>query len=60
MTGADKREERPDTALGEVFREAEDAEKHGEDAHEKAAHDKGEAGDTITPSVGAQEQAHGE
>ncbi|MEV5149911.1 hypothetical protein [Streptomyces sp. NPDC052727] len=53
--GHDDHEDRPETALEEVLREVEEAEKRDED---KAA--SGEAGDAITPNTGAQEQAKGD
>ncbi|MBL1084422.1 hypothetical protein JK359_21055 [Streptomyces actinomycinicus] len=49
------REDQPQTALEEVLREVEEAEKRDED---KAA--PGEAGDAITPNTGAQDQAEGD
>ncbi|CAK7286495.1 hypothetical protein ACNFR7_08320 [Streptomyces sp. RM1] len=55
MSGGDERQERPETALGEVLHEAEEAERHGEKDHGK-----GEAGDAITPNTGAQDQANGD
>ncbi|WP_163010603.1 hypothetical protein [Streptomyces dangxiongensis] len=55
MSGGDNREEKPETAVEEVLREVEEAEKRQGD--EGAS---GEAGDAITPNTGAQEQAHGE
>ncbi|MET7435029.1 MULTISPECIES: hypothetical protein [Streptomyces] len=53
--GHDDHEDRPETALDEVLREVEEAEKRDQD---KAA--SGEAGDAITPNTGAQEQAKGD
>ncbi|TWV55466.1 hypothetical protein FRZ03_07060 [Streptomyces misionensis] len=55
MSGGDQREERPETALGEVLHEAEEAERRGEKDRGK-----GEAGDAITPNAGAQEQSRGD
>ncbi|MEU3825634.1 MULTISPECIES: hypothetical protein [unclassified Streptomyces] len=55
MPGGDDHEDRPETALEEVLREVEEAEKRDED---KTA--EGEAGDAITPNTGAQEQAEGD
>ncbi|MEU6589827.1 hypothetical protein ABZ923_11480 [Streptomyces sp. NPDC046881] len=48
-------EDRPETALEEVLREVEEAEKRDEDTSAP-----GEAGDAITPNTGAQEQANGD
>lgn len=48
-------QERPDTALGEILREAEDAETDVVGSRERRH--RGEAGDTITPSTHAQEEA---
>ncbi|MBG7704554.1 hypothetical protein HCJ76_42315 [Streptomyces sp. MC1] len=53
--GHDDHEDQPETALDEVLREVEEAEKRDQD---KAA--SGEAGDAITPNTGAQEQAKGD
>lgn len=50
-----ERKEQFDTALQEVLREVEEAEKRDED---RAAG--GEAGDVITPNTEAQEQADGD
>ncbi|MFG2602583.1 hypothetical protein ACGFT2_03315 [Streptomyces sp. NPDC048514] len=47
--------ERPETALEEVLREVEEAEKRDEDKRGS-----GEAGDAVTPNTGAQEQAEGD
>ncbi|MFF5402849.1 hypothetical protein ACFY8K_01745 [Streptomyces misionensis] len=55
MSGGDERQERPETALGEVLHEAEEAERRGEKDR-----DRGEAGDAITPNTGAQEQSKGD
>ncbi|MEU2060486.1 hypothetical protein [Streptomyces sp. NPDC013455] len=52
--GANGPEDRPETALEEVLREVEEAEKRDEDRSAS-----GEAGDGITPNTGAQEQANG-
>ncbi|MEU0005158.1 hypothetical protein ABZ079_12895 [Streptomyces sp. NPDC006314] len=54
MPGGNDREDRPETALEEVLREVEEAEKRGEDEAGS-----GEAGDATTPNTGAQEQAEG-
>ncbi|GGW11054.1 hypothetical protein [Streptomyces capoamus] len=48
-------EDRPETALEEVLREVEEAEKRDDDGTAS-----GEAGDAITPNTGAQEQANGD
>ncbi|MGW3210600.1 hypothetical protein [Streptomyces sp. NPDC001135] len=53
--GGNEHEERPETALEEVLREVEEAEKRDE-----AKASRGEAGDAITPNTAAQEQAGGE
>ncbi|MEU9479078.1 hypothetical protein [Streptomyces sp. NPDC048191] len=50
------RKEQFDTALEEVLREVEEAEKRDEDKTD----DGGEAGDAVTPNTGAQEQAEGD
>jgi hypothetical protein len=55
MSGGDDREERPETAVEEVLREVEEAEKRDEQGRGG-----GEAGDAITPNTGAQEQSQGE
>ncbi|SFY48513.1 hypothetical protein [Streptomyces sp. F-1] len=55
MSGGDERQERPETALGEVLHEAEEAERRGE-----TDRGRGEAGDAITPNTGAQEQSKGD
>ncbi|MEU7412180.1 hypothetical protein AB0B40_23110 [Streptomyces sp. NPDC042638] len=55
MPGGNEHEDQPETALEEVLREVEEAEKRDED---KTA--SGEAGDAITPNTGAQEQAEGD
>lgn len=53
--GHDDHEDQPETALEEVLREVEEAEKRNADPSAS-----GEAGDTITPSPTAQEQAKGD
>ncbi|MFF7970042.1 hypothetical protein [Streptomyces sp. NPDC007905] len=53
--GNDNHEERPDTALGEVLQEIEEAEQRDEDSHGG-----GEAADATTPNAEAQEQSQGE
>ncbi|GAA2783397.1 hypothetical protein GCM10010521_72470 [Streptomyces rameus] len=55
MPGGNEHEDQPETALEEVLREVEEAEKRDED---KTA--SGEAGDAVTPNTGAQEQAEGD
>ncbi|MFF3639247.1 hypothetical protein [Streptomyces sp. NPDC002250] len=55
MPGGSDQGKRPDTALGEVLHEAEEAETHGEDERNR-----GEAADAITPNTGAQEQSEGD
>ncbi|MFF6782919.1 hypothetical protein [Streptomyces sp. NPDC012510] len=62
MTHRDKRnqhggKDRPDTALDEVLREAEEAETRVTDS-EKQRRRRGEAGDAITPNEQAQEESH--
>ncbi|MFF7368828.1 hypothetical protein ACIP3A_07790 [Streptomyces tricolor] len=58
MPGGNDHEDRQESALEEVLREVEEAEKRDE---EKAAADRsGEAGDAISPNTGAQEQAKGD
>ncbi|GGV14497.1 hypothetical protein GCM10010260_62120 [Streptomyces filipinensis] len=54
MPGGNEHEDRPESALEEVLREVEEAEKRDE------AKTPGEAGDAITPNTGAQEQADGD
>ncbi|MFF9765705.1 hypothetical protein ACIGXF_23175 [Streptomyces sp. NPDC053086] len=55
MPGGNDHEDQPETALEEVLREVEEAEKRDE-----GKTDSGEAGDAITPNTGAQEQAKGD
>ncbi|MEU3027434.1 hypothetical protein ACPCBC_20970 [Streptomyces incarnatus] len=55
MTSENKHGKRPETALEEVLHEAEQAELRGEKRHGD-----GEAGDAISPSTEAQEQASGD
>ncbi|MFG2357103.1 hypothetical protein [Streptomyces sp. NPDC048521] len=55
MPGGNDHEDRPETALEEVLREVEEAEKRGEDKTGS-----GKAGDAITPNTGAEEQADGD
>ncbi|CAL9343580.1 hypothetical protein SUDANB6_00321 [Streptomyces sp. enrichment culture] len=49
----------PRTALEEVLREVEDAQTRSPESEEERRH-RGEAGDTVTPSAQAQEQARGD
>ncbi|MEU6913244.1 hypothetical protein ACFY78_24050 [Streptomyces olindensis] len=49
----------PETALEEVLREIEDAEKRTEDSPEQRRH-RGEAGEAITPNTRAQEESEGD
>ncbi|MER6711120.1 MULTISPECIES: hypothetical protein [unclassified Streptomyces] len=49
----------PETALEEVLREIEDAEKRTEDSAEQRRH-RGEAGEAITPNTRAQEESEGD
>ncbi|WP_406121541.1 hypothetical protein OIE52_45185 [Streptomyces canus] len=51
--------QKPDTALDEVLREFEDAEKRVQDPDGKRGH-KGEAADAVTPNTRAQEESEGE
>ncbi|GGS69077.1 hypothetical protein [Streptomyces cinerochromogenes] len=72
MPGGNDHEQRPESALEEVLREVEEAEKrdeekaatgtagHGTDDAGQADDGTGEAGDAITPNTGAQEQANGD
>ncbi|UXY39140.1 MULTISPECIES: hypothetical protein [Streptomyces] len=55
MPGGNDHEERPETALEEVLREVEEAEKRDEEGSRS-----GEAGDATSPNTGAQEQAEGD
>ncbi|MEU1707416.1 hypothetical protein ABZ478_18645 [Streptomyces sp. NPDC005706] len=55
MPGGNDQGKKPETALEEVLREAEEAERHGEDERSR-----GEAADAITPSTGAQERSEGD
>ncbi|GGY05756.1 hypothetical protein [Streptomyces djakartensis] len=58
-THSGKRDERPETALGEVLREIEDAENRTRDTAEQRRR-RGEAGEAITPNTRAQEESEGE
>ncbi|WP_167349492.1 hypothetical protein [Streptomyces durhamensis] len=55
MPGGNEHEDRPESALEEVLREVEEAEKRDE-----AKAPGGKAGDAVTPNTGAQEQADGD
>ena len=54
-----EKRQKPDTALDEVVREVEDAERRTRDSEDKRAH-RGEAGDALTPNTRAQEESEGE
>ncbi|MFF9817366.1 hypothetical protein [Streptomyces sp. NPDC014006] len=56
---AEDTDRRPETALGEVLREVEDAEKRVTD-DERDKHRRGEAGEAITPNVRAEEESQGD
>ncbi|MFD3841328.1 hypothetical protein ACFWWC_34460 [Streptomyces sp. NPDC058642] len=58
MSESDNRN-RPETALEEVLREAEEAERRTSDSEERRRR-RGEAGDAITPNTGAQEESQGD
>lgn len=58
MAEHDDRKE-PETAVEEVLREVEEAERRTRESEEQDRR-RGEAGDTITPSPRAQEEAHGD
>jgi hypothetical protein len=51
--------EKPETAVEEVLREVEEAERRTEDPAERRRH-RGEAGDAITPNTEAQEESRGD
>ena len=55
MPGGNDHEDRPETALEEVLREVEEAERRDEEGSRS-----GEAGDATSPNTGAQEQAEGD
>lgn len=57
MSERDDRE-KPETAVEEVLREVEEAERRSEDAAGRRR--RGEAGDAITPNSEAQEESRGE
>ncbi|MFI6034944.1 hypothetical protein ACIBBD_12420 [Streptomyces sp. NPDC051315] len=52
-------EDRPGTALEEVLREIEEAERRTDAPRDERRHD-GEAGEAITPNTHAQEQSKGD
>ncbi|AYC36717.1 hypothetical protein [Streptomyces griseorubiginosus] len=54
-----EKKQKPDTALDEVVREVEDAEKRTHESDDKRGH-RGEAGDALSPNTDAQEQSEGE
>ncbi|MEU7057152.1 hypothetical protein [Streptomyces sp. NPDC046197] len=56
--GNAQRHDRPKTAFEEVLREVEDAETDVDDSRERSH--RGEAGEAITPNVGAQEHSEGD
>lgn len=58
MSRSDDRK-RPETALEEVLREAEKAERRTSDSEERRRR-RGEAGDAITPDTRAQEESTGD
>ncbi|MEU1854130.1 hypothetical protein ABZ499_33960 [Streptomyces sp. NPDC019990] len=58
-THSDKRDERPETALGEVLREIEEAENRTRDTAGQRRH-QGEAADAVTPNTRAQEESEGD
>ncbi|MFF7286127.1 hypothetical protein [Streptomyces griseorubiginosus] len=54
-----EKRQKPDSALDEVVREVEDAEKRTHESDDKRGH-RGEAGDALTPNTRAQEESEGE
>ncbi|PAZ10146.1 hypothetical protein CLM62_42635 [Streptomyces sp. SA15] len=54
-----RNDKQPETALEEVLREIEDAERRTGDSAEQRRHG-GEAGEAITPDPDAQEESHGD
>ncbi|MFF5532673.1 hypothetical protein ACFY71_09330 [Streptomyces cinerochromogenes] len=67
MPGGNDHEDRPESALEEVLREVEEAEKRDEEkaaagtaGHGDPDDGTGKAGDAITPNTGAQDQANGD
>ncbi|MGV9252744.1 hypothetical protein [Streptomyces sp. NPDC003697] len=59
MSDDNRHEDRPETAIEEVLREVEEAEKKHVDDSEDARH-AGEAGEAVTPNTRAQEESEGE
>ncbi|MGV9556874.1 hypothetical protein [Streptomyces sp. NPDC003401] len=57
-TGEDRRD-RPRTALEEVMREIEEAERRT-DEEQQSRHGRGEAGEAVTPNTRAQEESRGD
>ncbi|MFJ8463321.1 hypothetical protein [Streptomyces swartbergensis] len=55
----DSSDKQPETALEEVLREIEDAEKRTQGSAEQRHH-RGEAGEAITPNTRAQEESQGD
>ncbi|MBD0420179.1 hypothetical protein AB0L35_35110 [Streptomyces sp. NPDC052309] len=55
----DRTPDKPETALGEVLHEAEDAETRDPESEQERRH-RGEAGDATSPNTGAQEESRGE
>ncbi|MEZ3178028.1 hypothetical protein KYY02_04650 [Streptomyces pimonensis] len=49
---------KPETAVEEVLREVEDAERHAEGS--AGRHHRGEGGDALTPNIEAQEESRGD
>lgn len=54
-----EKRQQPDTALDEVVREVEDAEKRTHESDDRREH-RGEAGDALSPNTRAQEESEGE
>lgn len=50
---------KPETAVEEVLREVEEAERRPEDSAGRRRH-RGEAGEAVTPNTGAQEESRGD
>ena len=59
MSEHDETPKHTESAVEEVLREVEEAERRTEESDEDRHHE-GEAGDTITPNTEAQEEAEGE
>jgi hypothetical protein len=55
----ENRQDRPRTALEEVMREIEEAERRTDEERE-SRRGRGEAGEAITPNTRAQEESHGD